>query len=188
MMALSSSMVPEVSTTNTNAMMAMMMYKSTLHMVESPDTSSAAYPMPWFDAASVRSFTVASASASARTMSFSASVRSASVRSGLRNVNEYVNAGCCPPARRAAKPASDTSATPNVSVFTVKSELFWNSAWLSGVVMMPHTVKLRPLSVTASPTRTPLFCANTRSTATSSAASGTRPSAYAARSTSVRCA
>ena len=42
MMALSSSMVPDVSTTNTNAMMAMIMYSSTLHMVESPETSSAA--------------------------------------------------------------------------------------------------------------------------------------------------
>ena len=87
-----------------------------------------------------------------------------------------------------SQPPDDFGLRRNVSVFTVKSELFWNSAWLSGVVMMPHTVKLRPLSVMASPTRTPLFCANTRSTATSSAASGTRPSAYAARSTSVRCA
>ena len=120
-------------------------------------------------------------------MSFSASVRCATVRSRSAKRTEYVYAGWCPVVSSAAKPLSETSATPNVSVFTVKSELFWNKAWLSEVVMMPHTVKRWPNSSTSSPTVMPLFVANTRSTATSSAVSGTRPSAYAARSTWVRC-
>ena len=42
MMALSSSMVAEVRTTNTNAMMTTMISSSTIHIAESPETSSAA--------------------------------------------------------------------------------------------------------------------------------------------------
>ena len=88
MMALSSSMVAEVSTTNTNAMITTMISSSTTHMDESPETSSAAYPIPWLALASVRSLTRASASESARTMSFSISVRSATESSRSLKQNE----------------------------------------------------------------------------------------------------
>ena len=110
-------------------------------------------------------------------MSFSMSPRSASVKSALSKVNEYKYAGSRPSSHSAANPLSATSATPNDSVFTVKSELFSNSAWLSAVVMMPHTVKSRPARRTVSPSSTSLFWANTRSMATSSFACGTSPCA-----------
>ena len=88
MTALSSSMVASVSTTKTKAMITMMMSSSVVHMAESPSTSSRAYPMPWLESASTRSSTRASASVKASTMSFSASVRSATERSRSLKVNE----------------------------------------------------------------------------------------------------
>ncbi len=133
--------------------------------------------MPWLASASVKSSTVAPACVSAFTMSFSISVRSASVRSALSNVNEYRYVGSRPSWASVANPPAETSATPNDNVFTVKSELFSNSAWLSAVVMMPHTVKSRPARRTVSPTDTSLFLANTRSMAISSPACGASPCA-----------
>ena len=52
--------MPDVSTTNTNAIITMMIYSSVIHYRRSrPTRRLLAYPMPWFESTSVKSVTFA---------------------------------------------------------------------------------------------------------------------------------
>ncbi len=73
MMALSSAMVPEASTANTNATTTTTSITSASIMAASPSWSSEAYVMPWFSSASMKSESTAPFSASALAMSSSRS-------------------------------------------------------------------------------------------------------------------